>query len=89
MVLKAIDRRTSSPCHDEFRRPRSDYGRQVNHDLQRAPAPAKIRYLELDARPQTGQRALSLSVYLLLWWEEFPGKQYITVWQRLAFPHCR
>ncbi|GFS83753.1 hypothetical protein TNCV_610891 [Trichonephila clavipes] len=29
MVLKANDRRTSSPCHDEFRGPRSDYVRQV------------------------------------------------------------
>ncbi|GFS78083.1 hypothetical protein TNCV_4548721 [Trichonephila clavipes] len=28
MVLKANDRRTSCPCHDEFRRPRSDYVRQ-------------------------------------------------------------
>ncbi|GFW98359.1 hypothetical protein TNCV_1092371 [Trichonephila clavipes] len=29
MVLKANDRRTSWPCHDEFRGPRSDYVRQV------------------------------------------------------------
>ncbi|GFT28130.1 hypothetical protein TNCV_645111 [Trichonephila clavipes] len=29
MVLKANDRRTSSPCHSEFRGPRSDYVRQV------------------------------------------------------------
>ncbi|GFT98523.1 hypothetical protein TNCV_1583691 [Trichonephila clavipes] len=29
MVLKANDRRTSSPCHDEFRGPRSDYVRHV------------------------------------------------------------
>ncbi|GFY20699.1 hypothetical protein TNCV_1119331 [Trichonephila clavipes] len=29
MVLKANDRRTSCPCHDEFRAPRSDYIRQV------------------------------------------------------------
>ncbi|GFW77504.1 hypothetical protein TNCV_2498961 [Trichonephila clavipes] len=29
MVLKAKDRRTSCPCHDEFRGPRSDYVRQV------------------------------------------------------------
>ncbi|GFS94416.1 uncharacterized protein TNCV_2014491 [Trichonephila clavipes] len=29
MVLKANDRRTSCPCHDEFRGPRSDYIRQV------------------------------------------------------------
>ncbi|GFV92069.1 uncharacterized protein TNCV_1895051 [Trichonephila clavipes] len=31
MVLKANDRRTSCPCHDEFRGPRSDYVRQVVH----------------------------------------------------------
>ncbi|GFV44121.1 hypothetical protein TNCV_3572421 [Trichonephila clavipes] len=29
MVLKANDRRTSCPCHDEFRGPRSAYVRQV------------------------------------------------------------
>ncbi|GFU76715.1 uncharacterized protein TNCV_2648581 [Trichonephila clavipes] len=29
MVLKANDKRTSCPCHDEFRGPRSDYVRQV------------------------------------------------------------
>ncbi|GFU36035.1 uncharacterized protein TNCV_4191371 [Trichonephila clavipes] len=29
MVLKANDRRTSCPCHDEFRGPRSDYVRQA------------------------------------------------------------
>ncbi|GFW15024.1 retrovirus-related Pol polyprotein from transposon TNT 1-94 [Trichonephila clavipes] len=29
MVLKANDRRTSCPCHDESRGPRSDYVRQV------------------------------------------------------------
>ncbi|GFV30238.1 hypothetical protein TNCV_97141 [Trichonephila clavipes] len=29
MVLKANDRRTSCPCNDEFRGPRSDYVRQV------------------------------------------------------------
>ncbi|GFW70984.1 transposable element Tc1 transposase [Trichonephila clavipes] len=28
MVLKANDKRTSCPCHDEFRGPRSDYVRQ-------------------------------------------------------------
>ncbi|GFU03924.1 hypothetical protein TNCV_198221 [Trichonephila clavipes] len=28
MVLKVNDRRTSCPCHDEFRGPRSDYVRQ-------------------------------------------------------------
>ncbi|GFU77409.1 uncharacterized protein TNCV_3497831 [Trichonephila clavipes] len=30
MVLKANDRRTSCPCHDEFRGPRSDYVRQAH-----------------------------------------------------------
>ncbi|GFU41459.1 uncharacterized protein TNCV_4586071 [Trichonephila clavipes] len=30
MVLKANDRRTSCPCHDESRGPRSDYVRQKN-----------------------------------------------------------
>ncbi|GFU85885.1 uncharacterized protein TNCV_2037161 [Trichonephila clavipes] len=40
MVLKANDRRTSCPCHDEFRGPRSDYVRQVsdyvwNRDIQK------------------------------------------------------
>ncbi|GFV42301.1 uncharacterized protein TNCV_3165321 [Trichonephila clavipes] len=29
MVLKANDRRTSCPCHHEFRGPRSNYVRQV------------------------------------------------------------
>ncbi|GFU98452.1 hypothetical protein TNCV_3652831 [Trichonephila clavipes] len=29
MVLKANDKRTSCPCHDEFHGPRSDYVRQV------------------------------------------------------------
>ncbi|GFX55771.1 uncharacterized protein TNCV_3428421 [Trichonephila clavipes] len=29
MVLKANNRRTTCPCHDEFRGPRSDYVRQV------------------------------------------------------------
>ncbi|GFV16121.1 hypothetical protein TNCV_3378851 [Trichonephila clavipes] len=29
MVLKANDRRTSCPCHDEFRGPRSDYVKQL------------------------------------------------------------
>ncbi|GFX70986.1 hypothetical protein TNCV_1689691 [Trichonephila clavipes] len=33
-VLKTNDRRTSSPCHDEFRGPRSDYVRQVALEKQ-------------------------------------------------------
>ncbi|GFX01037.1 uncharacterized protein TNCV_4580031 [Trichonephila clavipes] len=34
MVLKANDRRTSCPCHDEFRGPRSDYVRQGQNKWQ-------------------------------------------------------
>ncbi|GFV68868.1 DUF4817 domain-containing protein [Trichonephila clavipes] len=32
-MLKANDRRTSCPCHDEFRGPRSDYVKQLSSDL--------------------------------------------------------
>ncbi|GFU13391.1 uncharacterized protein TNCV_698211 [Trichonephila clavipes] len=50
MVLKANDRRTSCPCHDEFRGPCSDYVRQITmfeplrglyaerHPVRRTPA---------------------------------------------------
>ncbi|GFW89299.1 hypothetical protein TNCV_4934671 [Trichonephila clavipes] len=31
MVLKTNDRRTSCPCHEEFRGPRSDYVRQCGY----------------------------------------------------------
>ncbi|GFT76455.1 uncharacterized protein TNCV_3022351 [Trichonephila clavipes] len=34
MVLKANDRRTSCPCHDEFRGPRSDYVRQQLNKIE-------------------------------------------------------
>ncbi|GFV31157.1 uncharacterized protein TNCV_4314821 [Trichonephila clavipes] len=33
MVLKANDRRTSCPCHDEFRGPHSDYVRQKDYRM--------------------------------------------------------
>ncbi|GFX49871.1 hypothetical protein TNCV_1031221 [Trichonephila clavipes] len=39
MVLKANDRRTSCPCHDEFREPRSDYVRQICMPSQVSPEP--------------------------------------------------
>ncbi|GFU13674.1 hypothetical protein TNCV_939151 [Trichonephila clavipes] len=39
MVLKANDRRTSCPCHDEFRGPRSDYVRQGRVAVYRASTP--------------------------------------------------
>ncbi|GFV07806.1 hypothetical protein TNCV_305541 [Trichonephila clavipes] len=34
MVLKANDRRTSCPCHEEFRGPRSDYVRQERRSMR-------------------------------------------------------
>ncbi|GFX71905.1 hypothetical protein TNCV_1443281 [Trichonephila clavipes] len=44
MVLKANDRRTSCPCHDEFRGPRSDYVRQ-NWDSSKKCAPPVSRFV--------------------------------------------
>ncbi|GFS80244.1 hypothetical protein TNCV_3447181 [Trichonephila clavipes] len=41
MVLKANDRRTSCPCHDEFRGPRSDYVRQDENGRTRT----KLEYV--------------------------------------------
>ncbi|GFT01295.1 hypothetical protein TNCV_203071 [Trichonephila clavipes] len=47
MVLKANDRRTSSPCHDEFRGPRSDYCvRQVASENNNNNAAEVINRLE-------------------------------------------
>ncbi|GFX59584.1 hypothetical protein TNCV_3054031 [Trichonephila clavipes] len=43
MVLKANDRRTSSPCHDEFRGPRSDCVRQKLPPSKGAPFQAFLR----------------------------------------------
>ncbi|GFT02522.1 uncharacterized protein TNCV_1487401 [Trichonephila clavipes] len=40
MVLKANDRRTSCPCHDEFRGPRSDYVRQETFIAQNVRLPS-------------------------------------------------
>ncbi|GFY14798.1 uncharacterized protein TNCV_648411 [Trichonephila clavipes] len=41
MVLKANDRRTSCPCHDEFRGPRSDYVRQDTGCLCKNKSPGR------------------------------------------------
>ncbi|GFU59662.1 hypothetical protein TNCV_3186321 [Trichonephila clavipes] len=41
MVLKANDRHTSCPCHDEFRGPRSDYVRQVASEINNS---TQLRY---------------------------------------------
>ncbi|GFT79449.1 transposable element Tcb2 transposase [Trichonephila clavipes] len=51
MVLKANDRRTSCPCHDEFRGPRSDYVRQTARGGRvRSTTPAEGRYIVLSAK---------------------------------------
>ncbi|GFV58018.1 hypothetical protein TNCV_2573141 [Trichonephila clavipes] len=48
MVLKANDRRTSCPCHDEFRGPRSDYVRQKGQSgLIRGPLDLQTNALPL------------------------------------------
>ncbi|GFV99257.1 hypothetical protein TNCV_1512291 [Trichonephila clavipes] len=69
MVLKANDRRTSCPCHDEFRGPRSDYVRQraptqlsakqifpchEDHHKPRLPVPI-VATNSLHATPQTAK----------------------------------
>ncbi|GFT81498.1 uncharacterized protein TNCV_3673511 [Trichonephila clavipes] len=45
MVLKANDRRTSCPCHDEFRGPRSDYVRQQLFQARLRHKHAYIRFI--------------------------------------------
>ncbi|GFX39029.1 hypothetical protein TNCV_3426151 [Trichonephila clavipes] len=47
MVLKANDRRTSCPCHDEFRGPRSDYVRQQNRIPTRRARYCDYLYLQI------------------------------------------
>ncbi|GFU22503.1 uncharacterized protein TNCV_1304141 [Trichonephila clavipes] len=48
MVLKANDRRTSCPCHDEFRGPRSDYVRQLRSLYRGSTGTFEIYHLEED-----------------------------------------
>ncbi|GFW79658.1 uncharacterized protein TNCV_1429181 [Trichonephila clavipes] len=57
MVLKANDRRTSCPCHDEFRGPRSDYVRQCSQlaslDKNNALPEIKLRLSYLQGKSTT------------------------------------
>ncbi|GFV16940.1 uncharacterized protein TNCV_4365401 [Trichonephila clavipes] len=46
MVLKANDRRTSCPCHDEFHGPRSDYVRQIGLAIHQNDHQARRRFVE-------------------------------------------
>ncbi|GFT38047.1 hypothetical protein TNCV_4102891 [Trichonephila clavipes] len=52
MVLKANDRRTSCPCHDEFRGPRSDYVRQAvgSYSVLMSSSTTRQRFLDLGLR---------------------------------------
>ncbi|GFU87084.1 hypothetical protein TNCV_246731 [Trichonephila clavipes] len=45
MVLKANDRRTSCPCHDEFRGPRSDCVRQVASENNNNNNPENLAFI--------------------------------------------
>ncbi|GFX35933.1 hypothetical protein TNCV_4214551 [Trichonephila clavipes] len=60
MVLKANDRRTSCPCYDEFRGPRSDYVRQSSDvctleadrkDIMGLPPPPSVTARRLSGDP--------------------------------------
>ncbi|GFT85602.1 hypothetical protein TNCV_4253221 [Trichonephila clavipes] len=59
MVLKDNDRRTSCPCHDEFRGPRSDYVRQMSS--HKSCSEVGKRWVALD-----NPRLLSLKIELEL-----------------------
>ncbi|GFX66423.1 hypothetical protein TNCV_343971 [Trichonephila clavipes] len=56
MVLKANDRRTSCPCHDEFRGPRSDYVRQVVSRKRKPPVFSPQASLVLIYLPTEGMK---------------------------------
>ncbi|GFU87672.1 hypothetical protein TNCV_2935941 [Trichonephila clavipes] len=51
MVLKANDRRTSCPCHDEFRGPRSDYVRQMGDKIIRTPVKEEKSFINRELDP--------------------------------------
>ncbi|GFW58813.1 uncharacterized protein TNCV_4046521 [Trichonephila clavipes] len=64
MVLKANDRRTSCPCHDEFRGPRSDYVRQFTNPLDTqllCGSVLRFQASDLGFKPLAGQGRLSLT----------------------------
>ncbi|GFV85893.1 uncharacterized protein TNCV_1421961 [Trichonephila clavipes] len=69
MVLKANDRRTSCPCHDEFRGPRSDYVRQVA--LATTTELMKLGSFELRGWENTLKNADSVQSHVLgLLWDQ-------------------
>ncbi|GFU49556.1 transposable element Tcb2 transposase [Trichonephila clavipes] len=51
MVLKANDRRTSCPCHDEFRGPRSDYVRQARRNRRQTAGEIARHTTQATGRP--------------------------------------
>ncbi|GFU52106.1 hypothetical protein TNCV_3225271 [Trichonephila clavipes] len=58
MVLKANDRRTSCPCHDEFRGPRSDYVRQADKPQTLDHLEDNICHVIADIRPQMLEKVI-------------------------------
>ncbi|GFT66013.1 hypothetical protein TNCV_1058871 [Trichonephila clavipes] len=58
MVLKANDRRTSCPCHDEFRGPRSDYVRQEVETDQAIEEPTEIMHINQDSEARSCSMAI-------------------------------
>ncbi|GFX14706.1 hypothetical protein TNCV_4017041 [Trichonephila clavipes] len=61
MVLKANDRRTSCPCHDEFRGPRSDYVRQEKVCCQAIAEEGIYMYLGVVVFPPWDRKYISLN----------------------------
>ncbi|GFW25498.1 uncharacterized protein TNCV_3722261 [Trichonephila clavipes] len=61
MVLKANDRRTSCPCHDEFRGPRSDYVRQVALATTTQQQQRVIGWIEIGLLKTDAARRLNVS----------------------------
>ncbi|GFT52252.1 putative DD41D transposase [Trichonephila clavipes] len=84
MVLKANDRRTSCPCHDEFRGPRSDYVRQFGLAIHQNDHQARRRFLEwaqneISVAPDFHKRIL-FSDEAHFWLNGYVNKQNCHIW---------
>ncbi|GFV61917.1 uncharacterized protein TNCV_4107211 [Trichonephila clavipes] len=84
MVLKANDRRTSCPCHDEFRGPRSDYVRQFGVAIYQNDHQARRRFVEwaqneIAVVPDFHKRIL-FSDETHFWLNGFVNKQNCRIW---------
>ncbi|GFS59831.1 hypothetical protein TNCV_2806431 [Trichonephila clavipes] len=84
MVLKANDRRTSCPCHDEFRGPRSDYVRQFGLAIHQNDHQARRRFVEwaqneIAVVPDFHKRIL-FSDEAHFWLNGYVNKQNCRIW---------